>query len=481
MELTDLSTISDSNLMNRYIKTAAALLGAIALAACSSDAPGLGGTPGKGETREITVNMSQLTRTTIEYENVDLSHLVWCDGDKVAYVSDAEGDVCRVATVSHNAFSASVPASATSGTLHIVYPVGDNEGKTLAAMRASVASKACQSLDSPFDGATLPMTARAAITEEATVDAEFEFPASVIRFRLKVADSHDPDETIESVSLSAAEDMAGRYSFSGGEWRFAGESKSIETTFAGGTSGLVAMQENGCYVYVVANRGKYTDVDLLIKTSAGVYRFEDGAMDLSKPGKTMYHVDLTLSEAEPVPQPRYRKITSLEELTAGPEDSYLVVCEGKKLLFCEYSGNNCHPGVAVSIMPDGIDPEDEAVKKRTCVIAPAGDSFPGLYSLHFKDITYKGTYLRCMLNFSSTPGKLTFDTTLDEQRDYWGISFDDDGNVLLKANPHTQDIAGDVFLGFNLSNSTYPNTFCTCGPDAKSGTVMPVQLYKLMK
>lgn len=464
--------------MNKYIKGVLALFGVLAMTACSSDAADQPDGGEQPQMREISVNLAPLSRTTIDYENVDLSHLVWSDGDRVAYVSDAPGDVCRVAAVRQNTFTATLPANVFSGNLHIIYPVGDNEGKTLAELRASVASQVTQAVDKPFDGSTLPMTSVEPITESHTIYANFEFPASVIRLKLNVGDDHNAEEALESVSLTAAEDMAGTYSFTNGEWAFTGASKSITTTIQGASTKLVDMQKNGNYVYIVMNRGEYSDVDLLIKTSTGSYRFDDGRMNLAQPGRTLYHIDLTLSESRPVSKPTYKKITSIEELTTFGTDSYLIVCEAKSMIVCDYDNSNYYPGVTVSIPAGGIDPADNEVAKRKCIIAPAGSDHPGMYSLQFADITSRGTYLGCMPNFSGTPGRLYFDASFDGTLDFWTITFDAEGNALLKANPRNNEIGGDVYLGLNASGD-YSNCFCTYGTDAPAGTILPIQIYKL--
>ncbi len=467
------------SIMNKYIIGTVGFLAMLLPAGCSSDANDMPANGNSPEMREINVNMSSLKRTSIEYDNADLSHLVWSEGDKVAYISDADGDVCREATITGNRFTAEVPADLTEGKLHIIYPVGDNVGKTLADMRMSVASAVTQDVTAAFEGTTLPMTAHATVSESSSVNADFEFPASVLRLRLKVAADHDAEEIIESVTLSAAEDAAGSYAFQGDKWVFTGSSKTITTTFAGSQK-LVDMKANGEYVYIVMNGASYTDVDLVIKTSAGLYKFDDGTMDLAQEGRTLYHVDLTLSEAEPEPEPRYKKIVGIDDLTTNATDSYLIVCESNNMLFCNYNSSNYHDGVSISIPADGLDPANEDIKKRACVIAPAGDENPGLYTLKFEGIRSSAPYIRCMANFSATPGKLNFTTDLTSgKRAFWGITFDSEGNVLLQAHPNTQDTAGDVFLGFDSDKNS--KAFCTYGPDAPAGRIAPIQLYKLVK
>ncbi|MBQ5748151.1 MAG: hypothetical protein IIV83_05060, partial [Bacteroidales bacterium] len=87
--------------------------------------------------RVITVGTAA-TRTTIGYEGSDVSHLEWVDGDQVAYVTDASGDVFKVAEVNSNLFTAEIPAA--SEKIYVIYPVGENEGKSLAQVNASLAS-----------------------------------------------------------------------------------------------------------------------------------------------------------------------------------------------------------------------------------------------------------------------------------------------------------------------------------------------------
>ena len=469
--------------MNKYITGALALLATLLPAGCSSDSADMPENGNGPEMREINVNMSSLTRTSIEYDNAGVSHLVWKEGDKVAYISDAAGDVCREATITGNKFTAQVPASLAEGKLHIIYPVGDNVGKTLAEMRMSVASAVTRDVTAAFDGATLPMTAEAPVSEASSVNADFEFPASVLRLKLNVADNHDAEETVESVTLTAAEPAAGSYTFQNGKWTFSGASKTITTTFAGSPK-LVDMQANGGYVYIVMNAAAYTDVDLVIKTSAGLYKFDDGTMDLAREGRTLYHVALTLSEAEPEPEPRYKKITSVDDLTTNATDSYLIVCEAKNMLFCTKNGNSAYQtGFSISIPSDGFDPENADVKKRACVIAPAGADNPGLYTLKFEGINSSAPYIRCMQNFSSSPGKLNFTTDLTAyQRAFWGITFDEAGNALIQAHPYTQDVQGKVYLGFDSDRtSDAANCFCTVLENSNTARFLPIQLYKLVK
>ncbi|MGN1210569.1 MAG: hypothetical protein ACI4TM_02710, partial [Candidatus Cryptobacteroides sp.] len=126
----------------RYIIGA---VGTIVLASCAKEA-GF-----QESSRAITVNCP-VTKTSISYEGSDVSHLVWSDGDSVAYVTSCEGDIVKVAEVSHNSFMAVVPESAsTSDKLFVVYPAGDNEGKTMAQMKATVLADACQDMNESFD------------------------------------------------------------------------------------------------------------------------------------------------------------------------------------------------------------------------------------------------------------------------------------------------------------------------------------------
>lgn len=456
------------------------------LTSCSSDAPD---TPADNDTpmRTLTVKLEPLSRTSIDYDNADVSHLVWTDGDKVAYISDVPGDVCREATVNHNRFDASVPASAVAGTnkIHIVYPVADNVGKTMAQLKATVNPSVSVVAAESFDGTLLPMTSEVTVTKESEVSAKFDYPASVIRLGLEISDSHDPAEVLQKVTLEANENLAGTYTLgSNGAWTFAGNSKKIETTVTGENASLVTLKKKDAYIYIVTNRSNFTGVDLTVTTSAGTYSFTDGTMNLAVEGATLYRTDVTISEPDPKVDPAYRKVTSTDQLTFGNDDKYLIVCEGKGIAFCSPMTTNFHEGVNVGIPADGIPATESAIQKLTFTLTPGTGNFEGRYLLNCPDISpSKGSRIKCMSNFSATPAKIAF-SKLDPSTNgtfYWGISFDAEGNVKLQAHPDTQDVAGDLFMGVTrnaAANSTY---FCIYGPDATDGQITPIQLYKLMQ
>ena len=62
--------------------------------------------------RSLTV-YCPLTKTSIEYEGSDVSHLVWKAGESVGYVTSVSGDRVQLAKISSNSFTAQIPADAS--------------------------------------------------------------------------------------------------------------------------------------------------------------------------------------------------------------------------------------------------------------------------------------------------------------------------------------------------------------------------------
>lgn len=423
--------------------------------------------------RELTVTVAPVSRTTIEYENSDFSHLVWCDGDEVAYVTDVNGDTFRTAVISHNTFRAEVPETATSNNkLIIIYPAGDHAGKSLSDTQLATVNPTVTDIDSPFDGSRLPLSSVTPVPSSKSVTADFEVMASVVR--LCISGGQSSEELLESVTLSADQSLTGTYKRSYYGWFLDGGDRSISMNIEGENRSLTAAGGKSGYIYFVVPRNQYTGVGLSITTDGGTYTFADGEMDLAQDGRTLYRLDLTLGEPEPVKQPMFRKITSLDDVTTGENDKYLIVCEEKSYVYSDYNSNNYYEGIPVTIGPDGIDAAcSEATGFQFSIFHYTGEN-AHLYYLKTDQYIGRGYYIGMMPNFPGTPGKIYYDSSPDYQENSWDISFDADGNLKLKGNPKTQDVAGDVFLGFYRPG----NHFATYGQDASSDQIIPLQLYK---
>ena len=312
------------------------------------------------EMRTVEVYAAQ-TRTTIGYEASDVSHLEWCEGDKVAYVTDVAGDTFKSAEMKYSAkgwyFSSNVTAAAE--TIYVIYPVGDNVGKSLAEAKASLAAEFQQVADADFVGENLPMYASAPITSTSRVEVVYEVMASVVRFSV-VGEGHDV-ESLQSVTLTTNEPLVGDYSYdaASGKMLFEGAANSIKVDYVSATElGEDVLLARTHDIYMVVPSATFTGVDVVVKTDADTYVWSNGAMDLSHPERRLYRVALDLAAADGAPAPVNRyfsPVCSLDEIT--DEGTYLIATniDGKY-----YVTNNEPTDTANYYYVEGVElPSDE--------------------------------------------------------------------------------------------------------------------------
>jgi hypothetical protein len=312
------------------------------------------------EMRTVEVYAAQ-TRTTIGYEASDVSHLEWCEGDRVAYVTDVAGDTFKSAEMKYSAkgwyFSSNVTAAAE--TIYVIYPVGDNVGKSLAEAKASLAAEFQQVADADFVGENLPMYASAPITSTSRVEVVYEVMASVVRFSI-VGEGHDV-ESLQSVTLTTNEPLVGDYSYdaASGKMLFEGAANSIKVDYVSATElGEDVLLARNHDIYMVVPSATFTGVDVVVKTDADTYVWSNGAMDLSHPERRLYRVALDLAAADGAPAPVNRyfsPVCSLDEIT--DEGTYLIATniDGKY-----YVTNNEPTDTANYYYVEGVElPSDE--------------------------------------------------------------------------------------------------------------------------
>lgn len=312
------------------------------------------------EMRTVEVYAAQ-TRTTIGYEASDVSHLEWCEGDRVAYVTDVAGDTFKSAEMKYSAkgwyFSSNVTAAAE--TIYVIYPVGDNVGKSLAEAKASLVAEFQQVADADFVGENLPMYASAPITSTSRVEVVYEVMASVVRFSI-VGEGHDV-ESLQSVTLTTNEPLVGDYSYdaASGKMLFEGAANSIKVDYISATElGEDVLLARTHDIYMVVPSATFTGVDVVVKTDADTYVWSNGAMDLSHPERRLYRVALDLAAADGAPAPVNRyfsPVCSLDEIT--DEGTYLIATniDGKY-----YVTNNEPTDTANYYYVEGVElPSDE--------------------------------------------------------------------------------------------------------------------------
>lgn len=429
--------------------------------------------------REITISVTEPgTRTTIEYDGADVSHLVWNEGDEIGYVTDIAGDIWRTAKISHNNFTATIPQSATAtNKLYVVYPADNVVGKKLGDVELSTLNPEVINLDNRFDGKRIPMISTMSVPSGGAASANFDIQSSVIR--LSIDSLKHSTEVLQEVTLSANEPLTGSYRISGNGISVTDGSKSITMkvkTEKPDDSTLGELYKNDGYIYFVVNRKAYTGFTLTITTDCGTYSFPDGKIDVTTPERTLYRLDVALSEPDaPVPT-GYVRVTSADQITTGDNVSYLIVCEEKDCLFAEFNSTNYHGGVPTTIVDGFIDPTLPEVDKCKLILTPGTGDNAGRYSIKNYGIRKKDYFVGCMPNFSSTPAKVAF-RTADTVNNYWKFEIDNNGNLLLWANPTTYDnnaLSGTVRLSYYGPDKCFANV----ASDASPANLIPIQLYK---
>ena len=300
------------------IKSIMAAMMALAAVSCQTENEAV-------ETSLRSVDVYTLeTRTTIGYEASDVSHLEWCEGDKVAYVTELTGDTFKSAEMKSNAsgwyFTSQVQSSAKQ--IYVIYPVGDNEGKTLAEARASLKQNVEQLAGQAFSGELLPMMASAALEAANRVDVVYNAMASVLRLRVK-GSGHDV-EMLQGVTLSANEPLAGDYVINAqGELEFQGVANSITVEYKGEAEERLLSGQHD--IYMVVPSVSLTGVKAVVKTDADSYTWSDGAMDLSHPERRLYRVELDLNSSEGAPQPETKYFAPVLSESELSEDALYLI------------------------------------------------------------------------------------------------------------------------------------------------------------
>ena len=441
------------------------------------------------ERRTVEVYAAE-TRTTIGYEASDVSHLEWCEGDKVAYVTDVEGDTFKSAEMKRGAdgwyFMSDVAKSAEN--IYVIYPVGENIGKSLLEAKASLAAELTQVAGEQFNGELLPMYATAALTSEKKISATYEVMASVVRFTVK-GEGHDT-ESLRSVTLTTSESLVGDYAIdvTSGELVFNGASNSIKVQYESaaelGEDVLLAKSHD---IYMVVPSAAFTGVKVVVETDVDTYTWSDGAMDLTHPERRLYRValDLTTSEGAPAPVNRYfQPVLSEDEITDDGTYLIAVKLKGKYYVTNNVPTNSSNyywvTGVELSSDEFGILHNSEAMNYTWSITKH--DKGYMFYSPNMEKQGTMGVYLisqggtGSFSGESGNEGKAWY-VTEDKLptgdgvlRAYWDIVLDDEGVPTLY-NLYDRDIDDNVCYKYCTSCNYF--TLCTeSAPDKADISIM---------
>ena len=440
-----------------------ALLPAFALfTAC--EAPETDHVPATGRRTVAVLSENVGTRTSIEYEYSDYSHLVWEEGDKVAYLTDFPGETAAVAEVSGGSFDATLPTDAgPDNKLYAVYPAGELAGATLDGLKMPIPAEQRQDTLAASRGIQVPMFAVAPVPAEGqnSVKVRYELPAAVVRFA--VTSTEHAEEKVLSVTMEAERQLAGAVAFSGtsGETIFEGSSSRVTTTVA-----KPSMIKDGGYVYMAVMRGTYTNVSVSVTTDKNTYVFDDGTFSLDTPGATLFKVGLPLEGSVPVPPtPYFREVSEGEVFTK--DDRYLIAYKKSDTEYqiATTMSNDQLSMQTVEATAEGIEAIG-SIDQYAFTIAPvAGTEYYSLYSETVGQYApkWKGMYYiggpsgnyRDPANFfpgDTEPGA-------DDTRFLWNISVAADG---------VATIAGVMQPDFSIKFYWYGNCFAPCTADADS-------------
>lgn len=462
-------------------------------AACQNDELG---TLNPTQTRTIEVSTAA-TRTTIAYEGSDVSHLEWQAGDMVAYVTDATGDTFKRAEMKSGvagwSFNATIPSDAQ--TIYVVYPVGDNEGRTLAEAKASLQSSLTQVAGAEFDGSQLPMLAVSAVPSGNKVAVTYECVASVVRFTIGGGEGRET-EMLKSLTLSANEPLAGDYTLdvAASEFVFGGESNSIKVEYKGeSATGEDVLFATDHTLYVVIPAAAYTGVDVVVETDVDSYLWSDGKMDLTNPERRLYRVELDLGSAEGLPEPEVESFTAVRSLSEVTDDGvYLIAVE----LDGKYYVTNNVPtdtsnyyyltGVEVASDDTGVVLNDDIMNYTWSITKKDGG-----YEFYSENMLKNGTYGVLLITqggtgmFSSEDGyegKAWFVlpsaadgySEAQQPRRYWDIELDGEGKAVLR-NKYDRGVGMFPCYKYCTAHSYF--TLCFEGGSDKED----IQLLKLRK
>lgn len=306
--------------MKRAINHLLALAPALLLmASCETETDRVGG--GRQERVLLVSSENVDTRTTIDYELSDYSHLVWNAGDQVAYVTDVDYDVASVAEVRDGSFEAKVPAEyGERNKLFILYPSDGLEGLNVDKMKMELPAEQHQDTLGSTRGVVVPMYAVADIPGEGvnTMKVRYEFPAATLRFRIE-SQEHKLEKVL-SVTMTAQDPI-------GGSMIFSRPSNVIKLIKPVNEVKVVvdkpATIEKGGYLYMKVMRGTYSNVTVAVTTDQNTYLFENGTFDLTNPDASLFKVNLSLDAGKVEPKTLYYKeISEGEVFTADAK--YLI-------------------------------------------------------------------------------------------------------------------------------------------------------------
>lgn len=264
------------------------------------------------------------TRTMIDYERSDYSHLVWEEADRLAVLTDVYDDVASIVEVNQGAFDARIPAdyNQSYNNLVAIYPSDGLEGQNIDKITMPIPAAQHQDTLGSSRGVQVPMFTVVKVPNgvtEQTVSARYQFPAATLRFAIE-SDVHKL-EKILSVTMTAQDPIAGKMTFVRPAYSVRLIKGENEVTV---TVDKPAAIEKGGYLYMNVMRGVYEGVTIKVTTDQNTYLFENGRFDLTDPEVSLFKVTLPLDVSVVKPKPAYYTEISEGEVFSADE-KYLIV------------------------------------------------------------------------------------------------------------------------------------------------------------
>lgn len=322
------------------------------------------------------------TRTMIDYERSDYSHLVWEEADRLAVLTDVYDDVASIVEVNQGAFDARIPAdyNQSYNNLVAIYPSDGLEGQNIDKITMPIPAAQHQDTLGSSRGVQVPMFTVVKVPNgvtEQTVSARYQFPAATLRFAIE-SDAHKL-EKILSVTMTAQDPIAGKMTFVRPAYSVRLIKGENEVTV---TVDKPAAIEKGGYLYMNVMRGVYEGVTIKVTTDQNTYLFENGRFDLTDPEASLFKVTLPLDVSVVKPKPAYYTEISEGEVFSADE-KYLIVYKYSDTEYYVAGGSN---GSYISRKPfepaenGGIEATDEVSQYAFTFTPVEGTEYVTLYS-----------------------------------------------------------------------------------------------------
>ncbi len=299
---------------------------AMAFAACSNDltediAPATG-------KRTISVSVdAQMTRTVL---NDDRSALSWVNGDAFGYFTNDDTDTAngKVTYDGSDTYILTVGENATE--VYAYYPYyADNSSKTASTINLGSDKEQTQSAGGVFHGGDYPMAAKGVISGS-SANLTFKPVASAIAFNVYNTDGPAADEKVEHISLAATK-VSGYHNYDLTTEAFVADpwNNTVKVTLTNPVTVASAKpavaKDYTDQIYLMVNKGSYTDASLEIKTTTNTYTFSGLDLDLTKDIVAM-NVDLKKGTVQA--KKEYFAVTELDEIDVTA--TYVIGGNNKK-------------------------------------------------------------------------------------------------------------------------------------------------------